>query len=65
MRLLGTSLFVSPDPFGGRTIEIEIDAREIGSQSFRSAADARRAVAAAKIVTLRGLVTGAATPPVA
>jgi len=65
MRLEGTSLLVSPDPFGGRRIAIEIDAREIGHQSFRSAADARQAVAAAKIVTLRGLVTGAATSPVA
>jgi hypothetical protein len=62
MRLAGTSLFVSPDPFGGRTVEIEIDAREIAHQSFSSAADARRAVAAAKVVTLRGLVTGAPPP---
>jgi len=65
MRLQGTSLFVSPDPFGGRTIEIAIDAREIANQSFSSAADARRVVAAAKIVMLRGLVSGAAPPPVA
>jgi hypothetical protein len=65
MRLEGTSLVVSPDPFGGRTIEIAIDAREMGLEAFRSAEDARRAVATAKIVTLRGLVTGAATPPVA
>ena len=62
MRLQGTSLLVSPDPFGGRTVQIEIDAREIGNQSFRSAADARRVLAAAKVVALKGLVTGAATP---
>jgi hypothetical protein len=65
MRRQGTSLFVSPDPFGGRTIEITIDAREIANQSFSSAADARRAVASAKVVTLRGFVTGAPCPPVA
>jgi len=65
MRLQGTSLIISPDPFGGRTVEIEIDAREFANQSFSSAADARRAVAAAKIVTLRGLVTGVTSAPAA
>jgi uncharacterized protein DUF3891 len=65
MRLEGTSLLVSPDPFGGRTVEIAMDAREIANRSFNSAADARQAIAAAKVVTLRGLVTGAATAPVA
>jgi hypothetical protein len=60
MRLRGTSLFFIPDPFGGRTIEIDIDAREIGHQTFHSAADAQRAVASAPVVTLRGLVCGAA-----
>ena len=65
MRLQGTSLVISPDPFEGRTIEIEIATREIGNQSFSSAADARRAVAAAKIVVLRGLVAGAPTAPAA
>lgn len=63
--LQGRSLFVSPDPLGGRTIEIEIDAREIANQPFSSAADARRAVASAKVVTLRGFVTGAPSPPAA
>ena len=65
MRLQGTSMFISPDPFGGRTIEIAIDAREIANQSFSSAADARRAVASAKLLTLRGLVTGVPTAPAA
>jgi hypothetical protein len=60
MRLDGTSMFVAPDPFGGRTIEIAIDAREIGTQAFASAADARRVVASAPIVRLTGLVSGAA-----
>lgn len=58
MRLEGTSLLVTPDPFDGRAIEIEIDAREIEPQSFGSAADARRVVASARVVTLRGLVSG-------
>ena len=58
MRLEGASLFIVPDPFGGRTIEIAVDVREIDTQSFATAADARRAVAAAPIVTLKGLVKG-------
>jgi hypothetical protein len=58
MRLKGTSIFITPDPFGGRTIEIEIEAREIGHQSFDSAAEAQRVVASAPIVTLRGFVSG-------
>ena len=58
MRLEGTSLFILPDPFGGRAIEIEIDAREIAHQSFNSAADARRVLASAPVVTLKGLVSG-------
>lgn len=60
IRVQGTSMILSPDPFGGRTIEIEIEAREIGRQSFGSAADAQRVVASAPVVTLRGLVGGAA-----
>ena len=58
MRLEGTTLVIAPDPFDGRTVEIDIDAREIASQSFKSAADARRVVASAPIVRLRGLVKG-------
>jgi hypothetical protein len=65
MRLQGTSLIISPDPFGGRTVEIEIDAHEFANQSFSSAADARRAVASGRVVTLRGFVTGAPSPPAA
>ena len=59
MRLEGTSLFVSPDPFGGRTIELEIDAREIETRVFGSAEEARRAMVAAPVITLRGVVRGA------
>lgn len=59
MRLEGTSMVIIPDPFGGRTIEIEIEARKIGHQSFDSAAHAQRVVASAPVVTLRGLVSGA------
>ncbi len=60
MRLKETSLFIIPDPFGARTVEIEIDAREIAHQSFDSAVDAQRVVASAPVVTLKGLVSGVA-----
>jgi hypothetical protein len=60
MRLEGTTLFIAPDPFGGRTVEIDIAAREIDSQSFNSASGARQVVASAPIVRLTGLVKGTA-----
>jgi hypothetical protein len=64
MRLDGTTLRLTPDPFGGRTIAIAIDAGEIASQRFASAEEARRVVAPATVVTLDGLVLGApATDP--
>ena len=60
MRVDGASMVVVPDPFGGRTIEIAVDAREIGTQPFPTASDARRVVASAPVVTLKGFVSGAA-----
>ena len=58
MHLDGTVLTIVPDPFEGRTIEIEIEARAIGNQPWRSAADARQVVASAPIVKLRGVTSG-------
>jgi hypothetical protein len=54
----GPSLTIVPDPFDGRTVDIEIEARVIDSQRFASAADARRIVASARAVTLKGEVRG-------
>jgi hypothetical protein len=59
MRLEGQTLTITPDPFGGRTIDIEIEARVIANIRFGSAAEARAAVAAARVVTLSGVVRGA------
>jgi hypothetical protein len=53
-----TTLRLAPDPFGGRTIAIAIDAPEIASQRFASAEEARRVVESARVVTLDGLVLG-------
>ena len=60
MRLRGDSLTFVPDPFVGRTIEFEIRGREMGRQSFASAAAARQALAAASVITLQGKAGGAA-----
>ncbi|MEO6214368.1 MAG: DUF3891 family protein [Vicinamibacterales bacterium] len=56
MRLDGTSLRITPAPFGGRSIEIQIDAREIPNRGFASPVDAQRVVASAPIITLTGVV---------
>lgn len=54
IRLEGDRLRVQPDPFGGRTIPIEIAARRLPNRPFRSADDARRAFEDAPAVTVRG-----------
>lgn len=58
MHLDGSILTISPDPFGGRTIDITIEAREIASQAFDSSEHARRSVASAPTVMLKGQITG-------
>jgi hypothetical protein len=57
----GTSLVVTPDPLRGRTIAIEVEAREIANQSFASPDDARRVIAGARTVRLTGRLSGGAT----
>lgn len=57
----GAALFITPDPFAGRTIQVQIDAREIPAQPFSSDAAAREAVAKGPIVRLMGAVSGART----
>jgi hypothetical protein len=61
MRLEGTTLIIAPDPFGGRSVDIEIEAREIPNRGFASQAEARLAVGNAPIVRLTGLVSGSQT----
>lgn len=60
MRLRGDSLIFVPDPLAGRTIEFEIRAREMDRQPFASAEAARRALASAPAVVLRGTAGGSA-----
>lgn len=58
VRLSGTQVVVTPDPFDGKTIPVEITAREIPNQSFQSDEELRAAVRQARTVTLKGSVTG-------
>ena len=58
MTLDGASLVVTPDPFNGQRLPIEIEAREISLHSFTSAEDARRVVGDARTVTLTGTISG-------
>jgi hypothetical protein len=55
---LGARVVVTPDPFGGATIPIEIRARAIGRQRFRSDSALRAALSGATAVVLQGEVTG-------
>jgi hypothetical protein len=60
MRLEGSTLSLTPDPFAGRTVGIRIDAREIACQRFSSAEDARRTVSSATVIEIEGFVNGTA-----
>jgi hypothetical protein len=57
IRLEGTRLTVSPDPFNGGTFEIAITGRLLAA-SFASVADARAAWQSAPRRTVSGVVTG-------
>lgn len=56
----GPRLVVSPDPFGGAEVPIEVAARELPNRQWRSDAELRHALAEARGTTLAGTV---AAPP--
>ena len=56
VRLSGTRVVVTPDPFGGATIPIAIETRTIREGPFRSDAELRDAFKGASAATLRGEV---------
>jgi hypothetical protein len=58
VQFFGDHVVVSPDPFGNATIPIEVGARALRDQSFRSDDDLRTAVSAATNVTVSGTVSG-------
>jgi len=53
----GNAVSVSPDPFGGRTVPVEIEARELPVKKWTTR-EAAAALAAAPRVILRGVVSG-------
>jgi Protein of unknown function (DUF3891) len=55
IRLDGERLRVTPDPFEGRQIAIDVRAREIPNGPFQSAPDAKRAFDAARQIALTGI----------
>jgi hypothetical protein len=59
VRLAGTRVVVTPDPFGEAEIPIEITAREIPKRPYRSDAALRDALSKARARTMRGEVAGA------
>jgi hypothetical protein len=58
IRYDGTRLRISPDPFEGRQAQIEVRARELPSQPFRSSLDAQAAFEEARKVRVKGTVFG-------
>jgi len=54
LRLEGGRLLITPDPFGGATVELEVPAREMPGTAFSSEDDARQAWNDASRVTLKG-----------
>jgi len=65
IQLSGTRVVVAPDPFGVAEIPLEIEAREIRNQPFRSDAELRDALRDANTTTLRGelgVIASSASP---
>jgi hypothetical protein len=58
IRRAGTCVVVTPDLFGGRTIAVQVQAREIADRPYHSDAELRGAVDAARWTTLEGEVAG-------
>jgi hypothetical protein len=58
VQLSGPRVIVTPDVFGGAEMSIEIAAREIRNQPFRSDEELREALSAARAITLSAVVMG-------
>jgi hypothetical protein len=61
VHLTGSRVSVLPDPFGGKTIPIQIDAREIRRRAFGNDAEFRDALAAAPVAAITGVIAGQPT----
>jgi len=58
VQLTGDHVVVTPDPFGGQVIPIQIGAREIPDHTCESDEDLRETVHAAREVVVKGIVSG-------
>ena len=60
VRLDGSDLVITPDPYGGHSVPFEVTARELPRRPFFSEDEARAAFDAARTVTLSGEAVGRA-----
>jgi hypothetical protein len=58
VRLDNARLIISPDPFAGGMVKLEVEARELPTRAFGSTSDALGAYVAAPRTVLRGLAVG-------
>ena len=63
LRLEGDTLVITPDPFGGRVIDLDVPARRIAARRYVSDDDLRAAWAAAPIEAFRATMRGADHAP--
>jgi hypothetical protein len=56
--LRGTTLEVTPDPFGGARVPLRIEARRVPARAYASPRELRAACDTAATVTLEGVATG-------
>lgn len=54
----GANVIVTPDPFGGATVALEITARELPRRPFRNNDDLRQKLSTAPVTLLRGELHG-------
>jgi hypothetical protein len=57
VRLSGSQVFVSGDPFDGTAIPIAIEAKEIPRRAYRDEAEFQKELATAASTSVRGVVT--------
>ena len=54
----GTHVNVSPDPFAGEAVAIEVQARELPQGPYRDSAELQRAFTHGQVILLKGTVSG-------
>lgn len=60
----GWRLMISPDPFAGAEVPLDVQARRIPNRRYASDEDLRHTLAGAPTVHLTGVATGAPLPPI-